>query len=737
MSDKMTPDQIERDWLENVYQGDVPQLTVRAVLTGMILGGILALSNLYIGLKTGWGMGVDITAMILAFSIFKGLQSIGFVKRPFNMMENVIMVSTAVIASLISSAGLVSAIPALTMVTGRIIPWWQLMLWICAILFLGVFMAVPLKRQMITIERLKFPYNISVGETLKAIYAKGDTAVKKAKALGVTGLLGMVIAIFRDGTAWIPALWNVPAAAGKVSWAKLTLSFEPSMIMVGIGAIFGIKAGISMLLGVILNYGILAPILINEKIIAHPAPFVQGNAAVEFPLTVPAGNDLTFIVDEANVSPEMSGGYTSDTLSYVWTEDAVYEDYASLESSLTGRFLADGSVNPLHGQIAFIDTLNKTILQNVLLVRAPEKIHWEAQIKIDESSAAAAGLLGFNPGDSNLQMVGGYRNIVSWSMWPGVGLLVVSGLLAFAFQYKTLGRTFASVASGFRKNKEGKNKDILGHLEVPGTWFLYGLVATAIPCIILQKTIFGIYIWMGVIAVVMSFFLAAVAARTAAEVGINPIGAMGKVTQLTFGVLAPGNMTANLMAANVTGGAACSCSDTLGNLKVGHMVGAHPRKQFIAQMFGVIAGAAFCVPAYYLLVPDVSILGGAKFPAPSAIIWAGVARLLAQGLSTLPRSAILALIFASIFAALIVVIDRFFPKVRKYTPSCAALGIALTIPGWNSISMFIGALLAEIFIHVNREADETYRIPLASGFIAGESLAGVAVAGMMTLGFIG
>lgn len=734
MQNNQTPEQIEKEWLETVYQGDTPQLTVRAVVMGMVLGGILALSNLYIGLKTGWGMGIDITAIILAFSFFKGMQSLGLVKRPFNMMESCIMMSVAVIAGLISSAGLVSAVPALTMVSGIIIPWWQLMLWVMAILFLGVFMAVPLKRQMITIEKLTFPYSISVGETLKAVYAKGGTAVKKAKALGITGGMGIVITAFRDGTGWIPALWNVPLSIGKVGWAKLTLSFEPSMIMIGLGAIFGIKAGISMLAAVIINYGILAPALINHKMLTHPAPFMQAADAAGYPLNVPAGSVLTFVLDEADISPEMSGGYRSDTLSYVWINGAVYTDIAALQRDLNGQFLADGSLNPFYGQLIFADTLNKSIMKQVLTARAVEKIYWEAQISIPEDCGGAS-IVGFAPGAAVLQTVGGYRNIVAWSMWPGVALLVVSGLLAFAFQYKSLGRTFGSMLGGFGK-KKAKSKDVLEGVEVPAKWFGTGFILTAIPTIILGNTIFGIHIWMGIVAVALSFFLAAVAARTSAEVGINPIGAMGKVTQLIFGVLAPGNMTTNLMAANITGGAACSCSDTLGNLKVGHMVGAHPRKQFTAQMFGVLAGAIACVPAYYLLVPDVNVLGGDKFPAPSAIVWAGVAKLLAQGLKTMPPSAIAALVIACLFAVIIVCVDKFFPKARKYTPSCAAMGIALTIPGWNGISMFIGALLAEIFMKVNAEADDTYRIPIASGFIAGESLAGVAIAALMTLGFI-
>ena len=46
-------EEIELEWFENHYRGDMPQLTFRAILMGMILGGVMSLSNLYIGLKTG------------------------------------------------------------------------------------------------------------------------------------------------------------------------------------------------------------------------------------------------------------------------------------------------------------------------------------------------------------------------------------------------------------------------------------------------------------------------------------------------------------------------------------------------------------------------------------------------------------------------------------------------------------------------------------------------------------
>nr|HPG34749.1 OPT/YSL family transporter [bacterium] len=66
----------DRLWLENVYQGDVKQLTLRAIIMGAIIGGFMSLTNLYIGLKTGWGLGVTITACVLSFSIWKVLRKL-------------------------------------------------------------------------------------------------------------------------------------------------------------------------------------------------------------------------------------------------------------------------------------------------------------------------------------------------------------------------------------------------------------------------------------------------------------------------------------------------------------------------------------------------------------------------------------------------------------------------------------------------------------------------------------
>ena len=75
-----TADEIEQQWYEQVYRGrgDVlPQLTWRAIAMGTLIGGVLSLTNIYIGLKSGWSIGVTITACIASFGVWSALLRAG------------------------------------------------------------------------------------------------------------------------------------------------------------------------------------------------------------------------------------------------------------------------------------------------------------------------------------------------------------------------------------------------------------------------------------------------------------------------------------------------------------------------------------------------------------------------------------------------------------------------------------------------------------------------------------
>src|SRR2546426_9999721 len=107
-----TPEEIERQWYEQVYTGRgdrMSQLTWRAVIMGSLLGGVLSLTNLYIGLKAGWCFGVAITACILSYAIWSGLCGAGIARTRMTILENNCMQSTASAAGYSTGSTLVSA----------------------------------------------------------------------------------------------------------------------------------------------------------------------------------------------------------------------------------------------------------------------------------------------------------------------------------------------------------------------------------------------------------------------------------------------------------------------------------------------------------------------------------------------------------------------------------------------------------------------------------------------------
>lgn len=593
-----------RWWLANVYAGDhAVQLTPRAVISGMVIGGVMSISNLYVGLKTGWGLGVTITSCIIAYAVFRFLEQIvpAYRARPFSTLENYTMSSAASAAGYMSSAGLVSAIPALYLTTGRTLAWWEIGPWLCALSILGVFMAIPLKRQLINIDQLPFPSGIATAETLESMHAAGGEAQVKARALFGAGIVGAAVALWRDLFAQIKSLagWAFPAeipflptAAGRDLLTKYTIGIEGSLIMLAAGAIMGMRVAASMLAGSVIFYGIIGPILVDR-----------------------------------------------------------------------------GIVQP------------------------------------------------------------GYRGIVSWVLWPSTAMMVAAGLLSFALKWRTVARAFGGLGALVGNATSSADDDPLAHVEVPASWFLVGTFMAGTACVILGHFLFGITWWMGILAVLVTFLLSIVAARATGETDITPIGAMGKITQLVYGVVAPSNITTNLMTASITSGAASHAADLLTDLKSGYLLGGNPRKQTISQLFGVFAGTIVSVPAYLFVVQrNPERLGSEALPAPSAKVWAGVAELLAKGIDALPAGAIQAIMIGAAIGILLTLLEEFGPdRLKPWLPSTTGLGIAGVIPAFNSFAMFTGALVAWCFARMRPRAAETYTVPISSGLIAGESLMGVTI----------
>jgi uncharacterized oligopeptide transporter (OPT) family protein len=322
----------------------------------------------------------------------------------------------------------------------------------------------------------------------------------------------------------------------------------------------------------------------------------------------------------------------------------------------------------------------------------------------------------------------GYRAIVGWSTWAGASLMVTSGLTAFAMQWRTVLRAFSGLTKIF-SGTSSASEDPLSAVEVPAHWFAIGTLLSGAGCVWILYTYFDTSVWMGCLAVALTFFLGIVACRATGESDVTPIGAMGKVTQLSFGALAPANVSANLMTAAVTAGAAGSSADLLTDLKSGYLLGANPRRQFIAQFLGIFAGTLVVVPAFYLLVPDAASLGTDQWPAPAAQSWKAVADLLAKGVNALHPTAQVGILVGGIVGILLPLTEAYTPpKVKRFVPSATGIGLSMVIPFFNSLGMFIGALIALGLEKFKPKVASDYIVPVASGIIAGESIMGIVVA---------
>jgi putative OPT family oligopeptide transporter len=314
------------------------------------------------------------------------------------------------------------------------------------------------------------------------------------------------------------------------------------------------------------------------------------------------------------------------------------------------------------------------------------------------------------------------RALTAWLIWPGVTLMVVAALVSFCFSWR-------SFATAFRMRGNGADVASRAH-EVPAGWFALLLASALIAASALQIWLFGIVWWIAVLGVLLSFVLAIVAARVAGETGVTPVAPLGKVTQLLFGALKPGFPAANLMTANVTGGAASQCAELLADFKCGWLVGASSRWQVVAQLVGVAGGATVGAAAYRVLIPhpQTELLTPA-WPAPGVAGWKAVAELFQNGWTALPPGTALAMAIAAGAAIVLALGEKLAPpRARRWIPSAASIGMAFVMPASNSLTMLVGALVAAGLTRKSKGWASRYLLALCAGVIAGESLTGVAAA---------
>lgn len=353
---------------------------------------------------------------------------------------------------------------------------------------------------------------------------------------------------------------------------------------------------------------------------------------------------------------------------------------------------------------------------------------------LDAANAGVAGYIASIPTAGG----GALFHPVRWAIWGGSSTMVFAGLTALAFEWRVMGRAFGSLRRGVENTATAADsiERKMAAVEIPNVWLVIGLVPVTLALMALQVLAFDVRWWAGLIAVGMSFLLVIVACRAVGETDTNPVGPMGKVMQLVFAVISPGNVTHNLVSAGVGANSASGSADLLQDLKSGYLLGANPRRQFLAQMTGVVFGAIAIVPAWFLMIPNVAALE--KYPLPATQVWVAVARVLSSGIDSLPVSARIAILGGALLGTGLTVVERLFPRARPWLPSPIGLGLGWVVFFTNALSFAIGAVIARIWHRVSQSTHDALRMPVAAGLIAGESLLKAIFAMLSTaIGLIG
>src|SRR5262249_20109001 len=147
-----------------------------------------------------------------------------------------------------------SAFAAYIIINGQPLSVPLMLVWVLFIAVLGVTMAIPMKRQMINIEQLRFPSGVAAAETLRALHAKTSHGMRAAKALGVAGLIAAIDKFWAEGLSTVGASFERFSSGALLTnlqkwllgthyeaWSGRTVVFSWDFIFVAAGAIIGMR----------------------------------------------------------------------------------------------------------------------------------------------------------------------------------------------------------------------------------------------------------------------------------------------------------------------------------------------------------------------------------------------------------------------------------------------------------------------------------------------------------------
>ncbi|KAF9926367.1 hypothetical protein FBU30_004031 [Linnemannia zychae] len=605
------PTQIQED---NPYQ-DLPHFTWRSMVVGVFIGTLLCFTNMYFGLQTGWISMMSLQSSLLGFAIFKALKN--FIKVPFGPAENIVLQSVAVATGTMPlAAGFVGIIPALKLMTIKDNPdggsvelsAGNLILWSLAIAFFGVFIAVPLRRQVIIKEKLPFPSGTATAQMIGVLHnthlvnrlsAHHQTATEVTSAqYGEEGLrrrknnnekaeleeytkesqqsLGQLAVVDDKDTSNSSGRVEIHGENGEHFTLDKDFLKDDNwrLNMTALGISFGLSA-----LYTLLSY--FFPVISTVPIF----DWLSG-------MTVTVASTWQW--------------FLTPSLSYVG--QGVIMGFPTTASMLLGCVVGWGILSP--------------IVTKKKWVTGP----------VGSSTTGARG----------------------WILWISLGVMIAEAVisllgvivLSFIAHYRRRTREKrraerraaleASAAQtgadidAFSIEEDLDDQDAPIDQLVPLKIWVCGLILSSALCLLLIWVVFKdqhMPVYATLLAIVLGCILSVLGVRALGSTDLNPVSGIGKVSQFAFAGVVPGGIVANLIAGGIAEAGAQQAGDLMQDLKTGHLLGASPKAQFWAQLIGSLA-SVFISTGVFKLYSSAYELPGPQFAVPTAKVWLDLARLL-------------------------------------------------------------------------------------------------------------
>jgi putative OPT family oligopeptide transporter len=252
------------------------EFTVRAVITGAILGMVFGASSLYLVLKVGITVSASIPVAVISLALFRFLSKVGM--RDSTILEHNIT-QTAGSAGESLAFGIGVTMPAI-LILGFDLELTRVMLVALLGGLLGILMMIPLRRALIVKEHgtLKYPEGTACAAVLKAGANADDRAaaspsaqaeIRAAAAAGLGAAPGAKAIFTGFGIGLVYTTFNIALKGWKDVSEKVfgapfksgSASVEVSPALLGVGYIIGPRIASIMCAGGVLSYLLLIPMI--------------------------------------------------------------------------------------------------------------------------------------------------------------------------------------------------------------------------------------------------------------------------------------------------------------------------------------------------------------------------------------------------------------------------------------------------------------------------------------------